>query len=368
MRNVMSLIKKFLVPSLIVSISILIALIMFEVGLRLITKDDGWEIPTELNFLRNFDYNYSIKGLYEAPVDVVEYSRNEFGLRDNCHEPSLIRILTIGGSTTDLKYVSLNDAYQTVLGNLISSYVGQEVCVSNAGIDGHSTYGNLATFKYWLPLIPNLNPEYVLLYIGVNDAQLLRHMRGDYGVSRIKLLLKKKLYLVQRLLPFYRYVRDSFFDNERDLYTNHKPAHYTANDYVVSKLHDNVEPLTVVNTAGFRDRLETILGNISNMGAKPICVTQPHRFIMEIRGQTLGIPNVMAADFSGLDFDYSIRSLNNVMRELCGDNLIDLYSAPFNEEHFYDGVHTTAKGSRYIGQMLYEGLLNGGKLTVFQQH
>lgn len=358
----MNLIKSSLVSLSIVSVSILIALILFELGLRLTTADDGWEKTTELNFLRNFDYNYSIKDLYEASVDEVNYSRDEFGLRDNCQDPSHIRILTVGGSTTDLKYVSLNDTYQIVLEKLISSYAGQEVCVSNAGIDGHSTYGHIATFKYWFPLIPNLNPEYVLLYIGINDAILVR--TKEVGIKPSL----KKLYTVQRLLPLYRYLRDRFFDNERDTYTKHNRAHYTVNDYVVSKLNDNTKSLTGINTAGFRSRLETILGHISNMGAKPICVTQPHRYVMKINGEMFGIPNIGRSDFSGLDYDYSIRSLNNVMKELCGDSLIDLYSVPFNEEHFYDGVHTTEAGSRYIGQSIYRGLLDGGKLTVFQKN
>ena len=56
--------------------------------------------------------------------------------------------------------------------------------------------------------------------------------------------------------------------------------------------------------------------------------------------------------FSGLDYDYSIKSLNSVMKKLCGDLYIDMYNQKFLPEHFYDGTHNTDRGSKLIGNLI----------------
>ena len=101
----------------------------------------------------------------------------------------------------------------------------------------------------------------------------------------------------------------------------------------------------------------TLLDHIKALNAVPICVTQPHRFVIEKNGQTLGIPSVLGEGFSGLDYDYSIRQLNKVMFDLCGENTLDLYGENFLESHFYDGVHTTALGSQKIGNKLADFMI-----------
>ena len=89
----------------------------------------------------------------------------------------------------------------------------------------------------------------------------------------------------------------------------------------------------------------------------PVCVTQPHRFVKNIDGNDYGIPDVAGVGFSGLDYDFSIRQLNSVMLDVCGElNTIDLHSSQFESSHFYDGVHTTAEGSIYLGELLFEEL------------
>ena len=92
--------------------------------------------------------------------------RNEFGLRDSCDSIKDIEILTIGGSTTDQRYVPFKFTYQSIIEQRLKEVDRNFGCVSNAGVDGHSTWGHLFSFEKWFPLIPNLKPNFIILYIG----------------------------------------------------------------------------------------------------------------------------------------------------------------------------------------------------------
>ena len=60
------------------------------------------------------------------------------------------------------------------------------------------------------------------------------------------------------------------------------------------------------------------------MGAKPICVAQPHDYVRFINGEKRGLPGVFKG-YSGLDLDYSLLGLQNIMEKMCGNAFISLY-------------------------------------------
>ena len=91
-----------------------------------------------------------------------------------------IEILTVGGSTTDQRFVPFKYTYQFVLQKKLKEHDVSFGCVSNAGVDGHSTWGHIFSFKNWFPLIPDLNPKYVLLYIGESTSIMNMSLYGYY--------------------------------------------------------------------------------------------------------------------------------------------------------------------------------------------
>ena len=119
----MSLNKKTTIAISIVLVSTFSALILLEILLRSFKKDDGWDVTREANIIRNFEFSYILNGLYPSNTQLVNYRRNEYGLRDDCTDPSEIKILTIGGSTTDQRYVAFNATYQKILQNRISAEI-----------------------------------------------------------------------------------------------------------------------------------------------------------------------------------------------------------------------------------------------------
>ena len=352
MKSHMNWIKNSII---IIFISCLGGVLLIEGILQLMKGKDDWKIISKANILRNFEFQYDISNLYKSKVSSVSYVRDEFGLRDNCYEIEDIDILTIGGSTTDQRYVQFESTYQTVLQEKLRSKNLNFRCVTNAGIDGHSTWGHIFAFEHWFPLIPNLSPKFVLLYVGINDAGLDRIDSPKYikiakNNSRSIKGFLKQFEIAQRLLPIYRYLQSN--KNSSVEYAGHKPNKYTINDYSITKLNDETVALSQRNATAFKSRLETILHYAENLGATMICVTQPHRYVMEKNGILYGVPDVLGKGFSGLDYDYSIREINLVIGNLCGENTLDLYNYEFSDDHFYDGIHTTAQGSEVIGNAM----------------
>lgn len=354
----MSWIKKKLISVLIFTISILIGILLIELVLKFQNKNDPWLIVNEANILRNFEFSYDISKLYTSNEKRADYKRNEFGLRDNCKSNKDIEILTIGGSTTDQRFVPFKFTYQSVMQKKLKEHDLSFGCVSNAGVDGHSTWGHIFSFKNWFPLIPDLNPKYVLLYIGINDANFYvmksPNLCCDTNNNKGYRSYLKKFEIVKGLLPIYRLLKSKGFlgKNKSAAYSGHVGSNYSKSDYTEHNINKKTASLSYDNSLAFQSRVENILEYILDMGALPICVTQPHRYLIEKENQIYGIPNVLGEGFSGIDYDYSIRSLNTVLKNLCGTSIIDLYNHDFKQEHFYDGVHTTSLGSIEIGEQI----------------
>jgi hypothetical protein len=157
-------------------------------------------------------------------MKTVSNSRDEFGLRGACKDPKDITILTLGGSTTDLRLISDGKTYQDVLQALLREEMGVDICISNAGVDEHSTFGHLASFDKWFPLIPRLKPKYFLLYIGINAAGFFSKPISVFDTykrsndSSLLSTLREKSALYQLL----KKSRDIFLSlNSNNAYTEH---------------------------------------------------------------------------------------------------------------------------------------------------
>lgn len=357
----MSRIKRNLAKLVMVIISGFIGVVFVELTLRIVNSKDPWSKTFHANILRNVQYTYDKSPLYNSDQSSHTYVRNEYGLRDTCNSPSEIEILTIGGSTTDQRFVEFSSTYQTVIEKRLKELNNSFGCVSNAGVDGHSTWGHLFSFEHWFPLIPELKPKIILLYIGVNDADFFKAEApnpGDDYISQggVKAFLAS-FDLVKALLPIWRLMRQNNMNVSR-AYGSHSASSFTDDDYTINVINQQTDFLSEENAKSFRLRLSLILKEIYALDATPLCVTQPHRYVMEKEGVMYGVRDILGDGFSGIDYDYSIRRLNNEIFQLCGDNTLDLYSQEFSRSHFYDGIHTTATGSEQIGEIIAEFIIS----------
>ena len=278
----MLLIKKISFSIIIIFISCLIGILITEGVLQILKKGDGWGVTNQANIKRNFKAQYNVSKLYKSEKSVVNYVRNKYGLRDDCTTSKNIEILTVGGSTTDQIYVPFESTFQKILQERLRLEDKDFGCVTNAGIDGHSTWGHIFSFEKWFPLIPNLNPKYVLLYVGINDTYFESAGRTKLGydvlVNSSKKNFLKQFETVQLLMPIYRYLK--FSDNQVG-FAGHGRKTLSEEKYKVTTLNEKIVPISKKNAEAFRVRFKLILNHVKSLKATPICITQPHRFMMK---------------------------------------------------------------------------------------
>ncbi len=341
--------RKFAFLAIIWTVAVIVLLAIAELVLRVTAGP--WDDARMINVLRDTTYVYDTSKLYPDGPDRVVYRRDQYGLRDDCASPADIDILTIGGSTTDQRMVPFESTYQKVMESELGQAIGRKVCVSNAGVDGHSSYGHVRAFRDWLPLIPGLKPKIVLFYVGINDAMVIDEgpSWADRRIDQPELIRRLK---VAQLADWARMVVYSYFHRPEP----HQRWDFDPADYTVAALKSGVEELSDANAEHFRGRLRTLLSEARKIGAEPVCVTQPTRFVLDREGKSFGLK--LEGDwnkwrYSGLDFDYSLKEINEVMRQECGrDRVIDLYRAPFDPRIFYDEIHTGPEGSREVGHAM----------------
>lgn len=351
-----SWIRKLAFVAIIWSVALVVLLAGAELVLRV--TDDGWGRTLRLNIIRNRTYDFSVARLYDSATPIVRYHRNAYGLRDDCASPAAIDILTVGGSTTDQRYIAQDATYQAVMEKQLSDAAGRKVCVSNAGVDGHSTYGHLLAFRDWFPLIPHLKPKLFVFFVGINDADFDRGRPSEFDTSEGDGLREsiKRLRVVQLAL----WAADTLGNvMQRDpAYAGHIRTSKAPAEYTETRLADDTAQRAARNAEAFRLRLRRLLADAHAYGADVLCVTQPHRSVRTTQGAQRGLSesfgwNGKSYKYGGLDYDYSLRRLNKVMLEECGANrLVDLYGAPFDDDQFYDYVHATPRGTREEGQRI----------------
>ena len=344
-------------------LGLIFVLVAFEVGLRIIYPESKNELTletiAELGLEIDFEYDYNISDVYESEESTVNYKRDQYGFRNSCGDPKNIDILSVGGSTTAQRYVRDESTFQTVIEKLVKDETGKEICVANAGYSGHSTHAHKLAFEKWFPALPDLNPKYVMLYVGINDANFKKKQRED----RIIKGWIRKTYLAKKTRPFFNYTKGKI-EAIKNPNVGYRNANYIESDYTATELADDTIDRAEQNAIGFKKRFKGLLEQVDAMGAEPICLTQPNNFVRIIDGKKYGIPKTFYG-YGGLDYDYSLQEINKMIKELCKENTIDIYAAEFVQGMFHDGTHTTDIGSEFLGNEIFKAMKQKGMLELF---
>ena len=361
----MSRIKKLLFLAIGLIVSLLFAVLVLELSLGGWIFHDPWNATKPLNIVRSRTIHYSVESIYGPGAPAVVYTRDRNGLRGQCEDPRNIDILTVGGSTTDQRYISDGQTFQDQLAAQVRQRLNKELRVCNAGVDGHSTFGHLAAFQNWFPLIDGLRPKYVLLYIGINDAGFrLQPMaeRDPEQVSGLSGSIAKAIREKSALYGLDQTVSALFKHGSENRYARHGAALPREQDYVATTTSAGIDALIAANVAGYSSRLQAILGYIGNFGARPICVTQPSRIWIGQGGALRGLPDMFRYEgvmYNGLDYRASLLALNQAMSRVCteaGGVFIDIGARDFAPQDFYDPVHMTPSGANRLAGYLLEEL------------
>jgi lysophospholipase L1-like esterase len=317
------------------------------------------KILLNLNIYYDVDIQIDANDYYPINHN-ISYSRNRYGLRTNCQDINTINFVSIGGSTTEQKYIDFEDTFSYILQDKLSKNNDGNFCIANAGVDGHNSLAHINSLENWFPLIPSFSPRFYLLNMGINDASNIRVSsenirKNDSFFSYIKFQVISNSYLYS----FIKKVRN-LIGMSLDLHgaTTHQKNILTDFEYSATSNSIEFEDDIIKNAEIFGENLKEIIKIIKLRSGTPICITQEALFVRDGRAINRAFP-YKNTYLNGFDLELSLDLINNQIKTICTNErvlLISIDDGYFEESDFYDFVHHNPKGSAKLANLIYNSI------------
>ncbi len=305
------------------------------------------KLDLKLTAERNIERVYKFD--FEFHKGTSLYKRDNLAFRIGKKEvkPKNIDIIFVGGSTTNQKFLNYED---TIVGILNTKNNSKNIV--NAGIDGMSIIGHLNSFENWFDKIKNLNPEYYIFYIGINDQYIIKKKSKPRSIDFLEensteeniieyLQSNSFFYTNFRMLKTYLYLKFKFnkFANIVNENTKVYGERNNKNFIHYENFKYNEIETSLVNKI-YLEYLEELTNKVLNRGSKIIYVTQ----------------------ISGTGVNENLYIISKTIMSHCNEkNLYCINLAKNGDlqyEDFYDWTHLNKKGSAKVANFIYENLLN----------
>ena len=305
------------------------------------------------NFGIHMRKHRNINELYKITIDddnyQFEYKRNSNGFRSSKNEElSKIKYVFLGGSTGNERFLPED---LTIVGKLNTLFKKEEATIRiiNASVDGKTSKGHLNDFKFWFPKLKNFNPDYFIVYVGINDAVVNQEKKYDLTFDdnifkNLRDYITNNSVIVETIKKLkWKYFKTTTLkydvDNTKNLYTNFLFINYEKK----KKIH-NLKSLKLKHTNlynRYENRISELTQKVLNKKSKIIFVTQ--------------------IKYNGLK-DEKLFLLNETLKDFSVKNNIDVIKLDEiymgSKGDFYDKVHTTEQGSHKIAIIIQNKLKN----------
>ena len=357
-QNTKNTLIKYLKLTFINGIGILICILILELIFGdWVHSKNNLSSYNNLLIKRNFYQTYNIDSLYENNNKFIEYKRDRFGFRGTYDNLKSIDIVTMGGSTTDQRYIDEKQTWQEII--FQKSILDENpISLVNAGVDGMSTYGHIKSIKHWLSEIDDLKPEFFLFYLGVNDVW--KDTLDLYPNDKI-LADREKSFFEKSILWNTKIIIDNIFD-ERVKNINHGNNTNIMNeewlDYGLLENYDFLNPYL----NAYKERLMMIDKLVKEIGSRTIIVTNTSN-LFKIKKNTIIGRDIKfqyhGKDINGVDYGHIYRLFHETSRLFCKENDVVFFNLAEDlifdgNNDFYDSVHNTPSGTKKIGDYLFD--------------
>ena len=290
--------------------------------------------------------NYFYKNNIYKGKKIINYKKDKYGFRGLRKKVNEIDILTVGGSTTDQRYLETEDTWPEKLEFIINSKnPNYDFDIVNAGIDGQSTYGHLWNFENWFKKIKNFKTKYIFFYIGINEYFSNTTNIYDHGYEYLNFSQKIKLWIRENnglIYKTYNLVYRNFFPRDI-LNVGHKERK------INYKLANKKIEINDENIKQLNQRLNKLINLTKDLNAKPVFITQKSLRSKLIDGKVYSIDDI--------DYLSKEKKISEIIINNCKKNkifCIDLNNKiKFSKNSFYDLVHSTPEGSNIIAEFIY---------------
>ncbi len=298
---------------------------------------------------RNLSENYEIK--LKNQKYKFTYKRNFYGFRgEEIDDLSDIKYVFLGGSTGNER---LLPEELTIVGKINSKFETdnlKKIHIYNASTDGKSLRGHKNDFEFWFTKLKNFQPNYFLIYTGINDTYLGDEIKYDltFGNKSYRKILDYisnnsiSIELIKKIkLKYFNSGRQEYdISNLNNIYNDN----YEYINYIKAKKIYNINNLKNKYSylyERYKKRLQEIYIKSKKFNSEIIFITQ--------------------IKFDGLKDD-KLFLLNEITKEFSKERKIKIikvdekFTGEIND--FYDQNHPTEMGSEKISEIIYTELLN----------
>jgi hypothetical protein len=324
----------------------IIIFILLYVILEILSGDLIFNSKLNCSYINcNANYNYKSSLYSDHPIK-INYKRDQYGFRGRFKPIDNLDIVVLGGSTTDERYLNLEDTWTENLEYLFKSK-GVNIDIVNAGIDGQSTIGHVWNFENWFNKLNNLRVKYFFYYIGINEN--VKHdlqFEKEQGLKqKIKLIVQKNNGITSRLYKFF-FLENFVLD---ELNVGHKkrlPVYYEINNSNHGYNKDYESQLI--------SRLDNLVSLSLSFKSKPLFITQRTLRWKKEDDRIFSIDSINYYEREKFISDIIIKFCNN-KNIFCidGFNNFDL-----NIEDTYDLIHLSTKGSLKLSKKIFYYISN----------
>jgi lysophospholipase L1-like esterase len=283
---------------------------------------------------------------------------------------SLLKIITVGGSTTECHFLNDDKTWPYLLGHaLADSFRG--CWLNNAGMDGHSTYGHIILLN---DHIKQLRPAVIVFLTGINDMETASPTFHDKLSTRGAVpdwghYIFENSEVLNLLLNLCRGWRAQRFNNTTNaLLVLDSVQRKPLPDTVVRARLEKQAPFI----AAYRSRLEQLADTCMAWHILAVFLTQPNQFGFgrdPVTGADLALFPTDGPDaaMNGWLMWEMLERYNDVTRAVCREKglpLVDLARLmPKNSLYFYDMSHFTNQGAAEVSSLV------AGPLTgILREH
>mgnify|MGYP001374093704 CR=1 FL=1 len=310
---------------------------------------------------------------------LINYSRDNNGYRNFTNKNAKKYFLTIGGSTTDQRYIPDGFTFQ----DLLEKKLGENYAVINAGVDGQTSYGHLVSIRDWhSKLLDKKKLDKIIFYFGVNDVRFTMFgvKRGQKEKWKSRSFFKKirSSNLVQTISKksyFYYWLRRIKYKltTNRSADGIQNVGHGTKNPefidekeiklfykFNLDKIHEeyiNLVKDLVIETNRFFPNSELIFVQQpdNRCSFKDSRNVAPRAIKLGEMGYGKGL--IDYCKYLGIVYlaqDEAFKSIKD-SKVRSKINVLKMYiDNPIPNEGIYDGIHTNKIGSNYIANYLFE--------------
>ena len=295
---------------------------------------------------------------------------NGFLLPHNDYKNPDIKIVFLGGSTTECMYVTENNRFPYLVGQLIEEKTNQQINSYNMGGAGNSSIHSLDIL---LNKIIPMEPDIVVIMHVINDYAILAydHTYWPIGTPRSELIT------INDYFP--KMPKETFIWHFKGLFKTTYPNIYQRIFLLKeSIIHPKKQTKPWDEWEGHRQNiknrdfnfmqkefkwaLQLLVTTCKTHDILPVLMTQanrykdnPDEFIIESMAPTLD------AGVSYQKFKKEYDTFNDIVRDVAKTNeisLIDLAKlVPQEKEYMYDVMHYNDNGSKFVANIISEKLI-----------